>query len=128
MTAKRNTWQKEAVARYLRASNAFLSARELHLQLHTNGSTIGLATVYRALAELEAAREADCIKSGNGENLYRACGNSHHHHLVCTDCGVTVEIEAPDLEAWADVAASQHAFKLRDHRLELFGICPDCAK
>jgi Fur family ferric uptake transcriptional regulator len=128
MTTKRNTWQKEAVTKCLRASNAFLSAQELHQQLRTDGSPIGLATVYRALAELEVAGEADSIKSSNGENLYRACGNAHHHHLVCTDCGVTVEIEAPDLEAWAGVAASQHGFKLRDHRLELFGICPDCAK
>ena len=33
----------------------------------------------------------------DGEALYRACTpGSHHHHLICRSCGLTVEIEADD--------------------------------
>jgi Fur family ferric uptake transcriptional regulator len=128
MTAKRNTWQKDAVTRSLRASEAFVSAQELHQTLRLEGSSIGLATVYRALAELETVGEADSIQSGSGETLYRACGDGHHHHLVCTDCGVSIEVEAPQLESWANDTAASNGFVLRDHRVELFGICPECQK
>jgi Fur family ferric uptake transcriptional regulator len=73
MTAKRNTWQKDAVKHALGEAAGFVSAQQLHLVLRNHGSTIGLATVYRALADLAAAGDADSLQSKDGELLYRAC-------------------------------------------------------
>jgi Fur family ferric uptake transcriptional regulator len=49
---KRNTWQREAVREALGSSEGFVSAQALHSNLKNTGSPIGLATVYRALADL----------------------------------------------------------------------------
>ena len=76
-----------------------MSAQALHSALRDGGSSIGLATVYRALADLAVEGEADSLQQ-EGESLYRACTpGTHHHHLICRNCGLTVEIEADAVEA-----------------------------
>ena len=126
-TAKRNTWQKDAVRTQLGSAMGFVSAQELHLKLKNAGSTIGLATVYRALADLAIQNEADSLQSKDGELLYRACGTSHHHHLICRNCGKTVEIEAEKVEAWADEVAKEHGFTKPSHTIDIFGDCGNCS-
>ncbi len=126
MTVKRNTWQKDAVRHALSEAIGFVSAGQLHLVLKNHGSTIGLATVYRALADLAASGEADSLQSQEGELLYRACTTEHHHHLICKTCGKTVEIEANEVEAWAEKVAKQHGFREPSHTVEIFGVCKDC--
>lgn len=126
MTTKRNTWQKDAVRHALGEATGFVSAQQLHQVLRNHGSTIGLATVYRALADLANAKEADSLQSKDGELLYRACGAGHHHHLICRACGKTVEIEASKVEAWADDVATEHGFVSPSHTIDIFGLCPAC--
>ena len=126
MTVKRNTWQKDAVKHALSEASGFVSAQQLHLVLRNHGSTIGLATVYRALADLATAGDADSLQSKDGELLYRACGSTHHHHLICRTCGKTVEIEASKVETWADDVAKSHGFTSPSHTIDIFGVCAAC--
>lgn len=125
---KRNTWQREAVREALGTSEGFVSAQSLHSSLRDSGSPIGLATVYRALADLAVEGDADSLQQ-EGESLYRACTpNSHHHHLICRTCGVTVEIEANEVEEWAKDVAARHGFTAPHHIVDVFGLCADCAR
>jgi Fur family ferric uptake transcriptional regulator len=124
---KRNTWQREAVREALGTSEGFVSAQSLHAALREAGSSVGLATVYRALAELAVEGEADSLQQ-EGESLYRACTpGSHHHHLICRNCGLTVEIEADAVEQWARAVAAQHGFTQPNHIVDVFGLCPGCS-
>jgi Fur family ferric uptake transcriptional regulator len=123
---KRNTWQREAVRDALESNDGFLSAQSLHSQLRTAGSPIGLATVYRALADLAVEGEADSLQQ-EGESLYRACTpGQHHHHLICRNCGLTVEIEADEVERWAKSIAAQNGFTQANHVVDVFGLCANC--
>ncbi len=125
---KRNTRQREAVRAALGADDGFVSAQRLHATLRESGSPIGLATVYRALADLTEAGEADSLQSPDGENLYRACTpGQHHHHLICRACGRTVEIEADAVERWAQSVAADHGFSQPNHVVDVFGLCADCS-
>lgn len=124
---KRNTWQREAVREALGTSEAFVSAQSLHAHLRDSGFAIGLATVYRALADLAVEGEADSLQQ-EGESLYRACTpGSHHHHLICRGCGVTVEIEADAVETWARSIAAEHGFVEANHVVDIFGLCAPCS-
>jgi Fur family ferric uptake transcriptional regulator len=124
---KRNTWQREAVREALGTSEGFVSAQSLHSSLHATGSPIGLATVYRALSDLASEGEADSLQQ-EGESLYRACTpGSHHHHLICRNCGLTVEIEADEVEDWAQKVAAQHGFTQPNHIVDVFGLCAECS-
>jgi Fur family ferric uptake transcriptional regulator len=125
---KRNTWQRKAVSAALGTSKGFLSAQELHSQLRETGSSIGLATVYRALADLATEGAADLMQSAEGENLYRVCTpGQHHHHLICRRCGRTVEIEADAVEAWTRSIVASHGFTQPSHVIDVFGFCAECS-
>lgn len=126
--AQRNTWQRERVRDALGEARGFVSAQSLHATLREENTGIGLATVYRALAGLAASGEADSLQSPEGEALYRACSTQeHHHHLICRSCGRTVEIEATDVEAWAQRTAALHGFSEAAHVVDIFGLCTPCA-
>ncbi len=124
---KRNTWQREAVRDALGRTEGFVSAQALHASLRGTGSEVGLATVYRALADLAQEGEADSLVQ-EGESLYRACTpGSHHHHLICRSCGTAVEISADPVEAWARQVAADHGFTDPNHVVDVFGLCAACA-
>ncbi len=125
---RRNTWQRESVREALDLESGFVSAQTLHATLRDAGSPIGLATVYRTLADLAAAGDADSLQSPEGESLYRACNSaSHHHHLICRKCGKTVEIAADDVEAWAQRVAAENGFTDAHHIVDVFGLCGACS-
>jgi Fur family transcriptional regulator, ferric uptake regulator len=124
---KRHTWQRDAVRSALGTRETFVSAQELHAVLREAGTSIGLATVYRALADLAVEGEADSLQQ-EGESLYRACTpGTHHHHLICRNCGLTVEIEADAVEEWAREVAKEHGFSDPQHIVDVFGLCRACA-
>ena len=79
---------------------------------------------YNALAE---AGRADTVRL-DGQQLFCLCGDDgHHHHLVCTNCGKTVEIESPS-ESWLKGISDKYGFTIERHTLEVFGLCEDCRK
>jgi len=123
ITARRASRQRTAVSAYLTRRTTFASAQEIHAALRESGEPVGLATVYRALQAMVEDGELDVLRTDDGETVYRRCGTSHHHHLVCRECGRTVEVEAPDVERWADAVAAQHGFGDVMHTLEIFGVC-----
>lgn len=126
---KRNTWQREAVREALALTDGFISAQSLHSTLHATGSPIGLATVYRALADLASEGDADTLQSPEGESIYRACSTTgHHHHLICRNCGLTVEIAADAVETWAQSMAAEHGFTQAAHVVDVFGLCANCTR
>ena len=123
----RSTRQRTAVARLLDDTDDFRSAQEIHEKLRRSGEGIGLTTVYRTLQTLADAGEVDVLRTSTGEAVYRRCSAHHHHHLVCRDCGRTVEVEEPTVELWAEKVAGEHGFINIGHTVEISGTCPDCA-
>jgi Fur family transcriptional regulator, ferric uptake regulator len=125
---RRPTRQRAAVAAALADVEEFRSAQELHARLREAGDPVGLATVYRNLQAMAADGEIDMLRTDEGEAVYRACSTGHHHHLVCRDCGRTVEVEGPTVEAWATRVSAEHGFTDVHHTLEIFGTCADCSR
>lgn len=124
---RRNSRPRRLVRECLDGSDSFVSAQQVFDGLRAGGDKVGLATVYRNLQAMAEAGEVDVLRSVDGEALYRKCGDRHHHHLVCRQCGVTIEVAGPAVERWAAKAAADHGFVDVTHTLELLGICPDCA-
>ncbi|MBN9104758.1 MAG: transcriptional repressor [Propionibacteriaceae bacterium] len=122
----RHTRQRAAVSAIMTTLDEFRTAQDVHAELRQRGEAIGLATVYRTLARMAADGEVDSIRTPEGVAAYRRCSAGHHHHLVCRECGRTVEITPPDLEAWTEQVGREFGFTHLDHELELFGRCPDC--
>lgn len=128
MAEPRNTRQRRAVKDVLDRLEGFHSAQEIHEILSDEGAAIGLSTVYRNLVSLAESAEVDALMNDEGETLYRRCSVGHHHHLVCRNCGHTVEVDGPAVEKWADAMAHAHEFTEVSHTFEIFGTCKDCSQ
>ena len=89
-------------------------------------STIGLATVYRTLSLLSEKGVVDTLAHHGGELCYRLCGETHHHHLVCSNCHRVVEIDEQGLSDWLERVFEKHGFLALAHTVELTGLCSTC--
>jgi Fur family ferric uptake transcriptional regulator len=104
------------------AKHAF-SAEDIASEVRRDSPTVGLATVYRAVAAMQEAGFIEAVGERDGATLYARCGHKgHHHHLVCTGCGAVVDIECP-LAAERDGAGG---FQVTGHSLVMHGLCPHC--
>ena len=110
----------------LERAGGFASAQEIYRLMQREGVSIGLTTVYRSLQSLVNEKIVDVLRREDGEAIYRLCGESHHHHLVCKSCGETVEIEGGAIEKWAKKVAQDHGFRDVGHTAEIYGLCKKC--
>ena len=122
----RHTRQGAAVDAALARAEGFRSAQDLHAELRAAGDGIGLTTVYRHLQVLADTGAVDVVQHPDGEATYRLCGAApHHHHLVCRVCGRSVEVDGPEVEAWATAVAAAAGYTAVSHTVEVFGLCPE---
>jgi Fur family ferric uptake transcriptional regulator len=98
------------------------TADKLKDMLADSGETIGLATIYRVLTQLEMA---DLIQKNNFDDNQSAyeIKKSHHDHLICTKCGNIIEFVNSDLENLQERISKEYNFSLESHVMTLFGNC-----
>ena len=84
-------------------------------------------TVYRAL---EFLGEQGFIHKIHSLNAYVGCTEPRDRHqghfLICQQCGVAVECDAPNLDHALNQAAQQAGFIARQQTVEILGSCPSC--
>ncbi|NDK33144.1 Fur family transcriptional regulator [Nesterenkonia haasae] len=124
----RSTRQKRAVWAALASVDGFVSAKTLHHRLEERGDDVALATVYRFLqSQLEAGTVDSLLNPDDGEALYRICAaQTHHHHLVCRECGIATEFKVPEIDRLARTVAVNEGFSETVLTFDVFGICPAC--
>ena len=123
----RPTRQRVEVLRELSREGNDVTAQELWQRLHDRGGPpVALATVYRTLALLSEHGVVDVLSHHAPELCYRLCAQTHHHHLLCTECHRVVEIDECGVGGWVDDVAARHGFVAADHRVEISGRCADC--
>lgn len=123
----RTTRQRTAVVETLQDLDKFVPAKTIHAELEARGEKVGLTTVYRTLQSLADIHAVDVLQTPEGETLYRHClTDHHHHHLVCTECGRSVEVEGGPVEKWAELIAARYGYQLVAHDAEVYGVCRAC--
>lgn len=88
-----------------------------------------LVTVYRAihlLADLGMVSQFDFGDGAARFELVKPGGHDHHHHLVCTCCAQVIELEECFSAGLEKRIAAKSGFQAVTHKLEFFGVCPDC--
>ena len=98
------------------------------------GPGIPLSTLYRVISDLLDANVLIKLEFAEGFARFELDDSlsSHHHHLVCTECGGVMDLELGDLEAVLDKTngsiRKRTGFRVTSHRLDFFGLCAACAK
>ncbi len=122
----RMTEPRRSLAALIAEQDGHFTAAELVIAAKAADPGVGRATVFRTLELLEGIGAVERLDLPNGEHAYVGCEPQHHHHVVCSRCGRTSEIDDAGLRSVMLEVARQTGFRVDDHRLELFGICPDC--
>jgi Fe2+ or Zn2+ uptake regulation protein len=101
----------------------------------SGASDLKQSSVYRNLADLEQAGVVRRVSTEEEFGRYELAEDliGHHHHLVCTNCGTIRDVDVPpDVERTLDRAldriAKRAGFARVSHRLDLVGLCADCAR
>lgn len=109
-----------------RSENRHLSAEDVYKALLEAGEDIGLATVYRVLTQFESAGLVQRHHFEGGQSVFELDEGGHHDHLVCLQCGCIEEFMDRVIEDRQLKVANKMGFKVTDHSLILYGLCPDC--
>ena len=98
-------------------------------------SELAQSSVYRNLQLLEQAGVVHRIVT-NAEfaryELAEDLTGDHHHHLICSSCGSVEDVPATaglerSLHNAIDQIAQTTGFQTATHRIDLVGLCRDCA-
>jgi Fur family ferric uptake transcriptional regulator len=123
----RITEPRRAVMQVLLKANAPLSPQEILADGETIYSNLGLTTVYRTVALFEDLELARRVHRDDGCHGYVATTPGHRHHVICRHCGRVVEFAgSEDLEALIARVEARTDYRVVDHLLQLFGLCPEC--
>jgi len=106
-----------------------MTAEDVYRVLLTERSDVGLATVYRVLAQFEQADILSRSHFESGKAVYELNEGQHHDHLVCLDCGRVEEFFDAQIEQRQQQVAQTKGFAIADHALSLYAHCTraDCA-
>ena len=112
------------------AERRHMTAEDVYRALLTDGSDIGLATVYRVLMQFEQAGLLTRSNFEAGKSVFELNEGHHHDHLVCLSCGRVEEFYDAEIEARQRAIAEARGFELQDHSLALYGRCsrPECQR
>lgn len=123
------TSQRTLILNTFLKEEGHISAEELYAIVAQKVPSIGLATVYRTLRLFSECGLAHERHFGDGETRYEhGYQHIHHDHLICKGCGKIVEFENDDIEKLQNIIADKNRFKVYAHKLEIYGLCPDCIK
>ncbi len=109
-----------------KSAGQHLSAEDIYKALLEAGSDVGLATVYRVLAQFETAGLISRHNFISGQAVYELCAEHHHDHLICVKCNAVKEFTDPVIEKHQEEIAKKLGYEMVDHELNIYGICSAC--
>ncbi len=121
----RNTRQRAVVEQVVLASNRPLTAQEVLTEGRTQLPGLGIATVYRTLATLEAEGAVSAVKLPNDPPRFEPRMSREHHYFRCQHCRRAFWVfgSTPEIERMKPAH-----FTVDDHSIFLYGYCVDCCQ
>ena len=131
----RLTEPRKIILNFLSKSKQHMSVKEIYASLRASHPSLGLSTVYRTLDLLARMNVVAKISIGDGHSRYefKPVGKEgHHHHLICTKCGIILNYsefmdeELRLVNKTEEKLSKKFNFIIEDHNIEYFGICTNC--
>ena len=123
----RLTPQRHAVLKAIASSHDHLTPAEIYDRVRQEHPAIGLVTVYRVINLLtELKLICRVMLKGHSQSYLMRRPMGHHHHLLCSQCGQSVDFTSCDLGQLEQQLSNDTGFNIEGHILEIYGRCPDC--
>ena len=125
----KHTDQRDTILRAFLETREHLSTDELHRLVKKKDPKIGFTTVYRTLKLLAECGLASEVAFHDGIARYEHQYNRRsHHHMVCTECGSSVEFFSPEVDRLEQEIGRKHHYLTTRHTFQVYGVCEDCRK
>ena len=122
----RVTPQRLEVLRILSAGDGHPSVDEIHALVRAKFPTTSLATTYKTVALLKELGEILELGFPDGSNRYDGHKPYAHPHVICTRCRTIMDPDLSMLRDMEEEVARETGFRIMTHRLDFFGLCPEC--
>ncbi len=123
----RMTGSRRAVMRVLQSASTPLMPQEILAQARSLHEHLGLVTVYRTLNLLTEMDLVRRVHREDGCHGYFRASPGHHHAVICRQCGAATEFPGSyDLEQLVRLVQVRTGYRVEDHLLQLWGVCPHC--
>lgn len=122
----RLTSPRRALAGLIASRSGHFTAEELLADAKRGRRGLGRATIFRSLEVLAELGAVERLDLPSGGHAFVACESAHHHHVVCSSCGRSMEVSDHGLDGMAGAIERETGYRVDTHRLELFGVCPAC--
>lgn len=121
---------RQAVIELLARQECALSVLEIEDRLRDCERQVGRASIYRVVEELEELGLLSRLDLGTGMARFEPAdprGDSHHHHLLCDDCGDLVPFSDAELERVIGRVSKRLPYPVSGHDVTLHGYCASCS-
>jgi len=125
-TGCRLTGARRAVVEVMESSPRAMTPVKVYDAARKQDPRLGLVTVYRTLEKLEELGLIQRVHQEQGCQAFLRAGQGHQHILLCERCGRAVLFEGDDLVALFSKVADQTGFEIKEHWLQLYGLCAEC--
>lgn len=119
------TPQRRAVINTVVASEEFLTAQHIWTKVKENYPTVSFDTIYRNISLLVKLGLLNEISKPTAGSVYELA-TTHHHHMICQNCGCMECIDCCPLDEAVLAEASGKGFEITSHRVEFYGRCSKC--
>ena len=105
-----------------------ISAEEIYSQVIEKYPHVNISTVYRTLDLLKGLEMVTETDLGGSRVRYHPADEGHHHHLVCQECGKTIDLDDSVLASLKDTLYREYKFDADLRHLAIFGCCANCSQ
>lgn len=123
----RITPQRHAILEFLIDSMSHPTADDIYKALEGKFPNMSVATVYNNLRVFKEVGLVNELTYGDSSSRFDYV-TTDHYHIICENCGDIRDFHYPGLDEIESVAESVTGFKVGNHRMEVYGLCPDCQK
>lgn len=127
----RMTRERAIIVEEVFASHEHFDAEQLvqRLAQRHDSRRVSRSTIYRSLALLEEAGLIRKVARQDGREVYEHdYGYPQHDHFICNRCGSLIEFQNAEINETLAQIARDYGFRMEGHRLEVHGLCRDCAR
>ena len=122
------TGPRLAILELLAREKGHFSVAAIYSRTRLENQGIGIATVYRTVELFLEKGILRVLTRKDSQPVFELNRpGDHHHHLICKSCGRITEFDSCNFQLITGEIEKATGFKIEEHTLEAYGLCPKCS-